>query len=89
MERKTKIVLNGQPFDATVIPVRSSQEHWNEYLLADEAVVRIKLVVTEIYRIDGMFDPEGNPVYHIKSGNVASVIAPEELKRLPKSGDKS
>lgn len=83
MERKTKVLLNGQWVEAVAVPVRSSQEHWNEYLLDDETVLRMKLVVTDVYRIEGLYDNEGNPIYHIKSGNVASAIPTEKLKKPP------
>jgi hypothetical protein len=83
MERKTKILYNGQWVDAVEVPVRSSQEHWNDYLLGDETVLRMKLIVTAVYRIEGIYDAEGNPIYHIRSGNVASASPPENLKKTP------
>lgn len=83
MERKTKLFFNGEWVAGTLVPVRSSQESWSEYLLEDEAVVRLKVVVTEVYRIEGIYDTEGNPVYHIRSANVASAMPPEHLKRKP------
>jgi hypothetical protein len=81
MERKTKIMFNGQMHDATFIPVTSSQEQWNEYILDDGSLVRLKTVVTEIYRIDDVYSAEGDPLYHIKSKNIASAITPEALKK--------
>ncbi len=83
--RKTKLNLNGQLVDATSVPVRSSQENWSEYILEDGTVIRMKLVVTEVFRVEGIYDPDGNPVYHIKSGNIASAMPPENLKKLPGS----
>jgi hypothetical protein len=56
-------------------------EHWNEYLLDDGTIVRLKAVVTEIVRIEGRYDPEGNPAYAINTTNVAHISAPEELKK--------
>ena len=84
MERKTKIMFNGKLHDATLIPVTSSQEPWNEYILDDGSLLRLKTVVTEIYRIDGLYNAEGDPLYHIKSKGIASAIAPEELKKSQK-----
>lgn len=82
MERKTKIMYNGQLHDATFIPVTSSQEQWNEYLLDDGTLIRMKTVVTEIYRIDDLLGAEGDPLYHIKSKNIASAVPPEGLKKM-------
>lgn len=56
-------------------------EHWNEYLLDDGSVVRVKLVLTEIIRIDDAHDDQGNPVYALNSTNVVSVSAPDELRK--------
>jgi len=81
MERKTKIMFNGKMHDATFIPVTSSQEPWNEYILDDGSLLRLKTVVTEIYRIDGLYNAEGEPLYSIKSKNIASANSPEDLKR--------
>jgi hypothetical protein len=80
--RKKKIQLpDGSTADAEVIPFRGDVEHWNEYLLDDGTVVRMKAVVTEISRVDGQYDMEGNPVYVVNSANVTHVSSPEELKK--------
>ena len=62
------------------MPFRAGSEHWNEYLLDDGTVVRVKLVAQEIVRIDGQYDPMGNPAYAVFSTNVTHVSAPEDLK---------
>ena len=67
--------------EAEIIPFRGDVEHWNEYLLDDGTVVRMKAVVTEIVRVDGHYDPEGNPAYIVFSANVTHVDAPDELKK--------
>lgn len=82
MERKTKVPLpNGGSADATIIDINSSQETWNQYLLSDGTVLKLKTVVTEAVRVDNQYDNEGNPVYVIKSTNVVSVIVPDSLKK--------
>lgn len=81
MGRKRKIRLGDRDVDATVVHFRGDVEHWNEYLLDDQTVIRLKPVVREIVRLDGHYDEEGNPVYVINSTNVTHVSAPEELKR--------
>ncbi len=82
MADKTKIIgPDGKPYDGIYVPVRESHEVWNEYLLEDGTVLRMKLVVTEVYRIEGMYDSDGNPVYQVKSSNVVTVRPPDNLKR--------
>jgi len=76
-----KVPFQGREVDATEIEFQTRKEDWNEYQLMDGSVVRMKLVVSEIFRLEGEFDAEGNPVYHIKSANVAVVKSPDTLKR--------
>ncbi|MGZ4256548.1 MAG: hypothetical protein ACXVRE_02155 [Gaiellaceae bacterium] len=53
----------------------------------DGTVIKIKLVATEVIKIDDMYDPNtGDPVYVVQSMNVTSVQAPEHLKR-PEGGE--
>jgi len=83
MDDKTKIVFNGQLVVATRIPINHTEEQWSQYILADQTVLRMKVIVLEIYRIDDLYDGDGNPVYHIKSTSVASAVPPADLKRVP------
>ena len=51
MERKRKVPgPDGALHDATEVGFRASGEHWNEYLLDDGTVARLKLVVTGVLR---------------------------------------
>jgi hypothetical protein len=79
--RKKKINLGGSIVEGTEIGFRSSGEHWNEYLLDDGTVLRIKLVVSSVVLIDNMYDAEGEPVYYVRSTNVMGVSALEDLRR--------
>ena len=81
MANKQKLNLGGKEIWAELIPVQQAKEGWSQYLLTDGSIVKIKMVVTDIFRVDGEYDPEGNPVYYVKSTNVLSVNAPEELKK--------
>ena len=45
----------------------------------------MRLVVSQVIRIPGEYDGEGNPVYSVKSSNMAVTIAPEILRREPTS----
>jgi hypothetical protein len=72
---------DGQDVDATELSFQNAREHWNEYLLDDGTVIRLKPVATEVLRIDGKFDNEGNPVYVLKATNIVTVSPPEDLRR--------
>ena len=79
MERKRQIrTPTGDFVDATELGFRATGEHWSEYLLDDGTVARLKLVATNVYRLDGQRDAKGQPVYVIESTNVVSISAVEE-----------
>jgi hypothetical protein len=75
--------FGGEEVDAEVIGFRTAGEHWNEYLLDDGTVFRIKLVLTEISRLDGQYDANGDPVYAASHTQVTAVDVPESLRRPP------
>ena len=80
--RTKKVQLpDGREVEGQIFPFQTGGEHWNEYLVEDGTVVRIKLVATEVVRLDGEYDGEGNPVYLVQSTNVMAVDSPEHLKR--------
>jgi hypothetical protein len=72
---------DGSDVDAVELSFQNTREHWNEYLLDDGSILKLKPVATEVFRIEGKFDGEGNPVYVIRSRNIVVVSAPENLKR--------
>jgi hypothetical protein len=76
-----QIKYQGRDVEATPIDVVTDREFWNEYQLHDGSLIKVKLIVTEILRVVGEYDPEGNPVYIMKSGNVLTVNSPDALKR--------
>lgn len=78
---KVKIKLGDEVLEGTRIATTSSSENWNEYLLEDSSVLKMKLVVTEIVRVDGRYDSDNNPMYVVRSSNVMAVSSPDNLKR--------
>lgn len=76
-----KIKWQGREVDALSIPFKSIKEDWNEYDLEDGTTLKMKAVVSDIVRVDGQFDPEGNPLYLIKSGNMVVASSPDNLKK--------
>jgi hypothetical protein len=81
MARTRKVPLpGGNEGEAEVISFRASNENWNDYLLDDGTVLRMKLVVTEVLRVTNQYDQQGNPVYMVTSTNVMAIDAPDELK---------
>jgi len=83
-EIKTKLNLFGRDVDVTEVPIVQRHETPAEYHLEDGSVVRFATIATAVYRIDGQYDMEGNPIYVIKNGNVVTVIqaAPKTKRQL-------
>lgn len=71
----------GALVDAELVEVQNSQESWSQYLLGDGTSLKIKVVVTEVWRAEDKYDNEGNPVYIVKSGNILVVNAPDNLRK--------
>ena len=79
LERKRQIPIPGQgTVDVTEVGFRSTGEYWNEYLLDDGTVARIKQVVANVFRVDGETDDKGQPVYLIESTNITAISAEEK-----------
>jgi len=77
---KKKLNVGGLgEIEADQVGFRPVQEYWSEYHLDDGTTLRLKLVVTAIYRAPDMYDTEGNPTYLVNSTNVMAVDAPDEL----------
>lgn len=79
--RKRTIPGPNGPVDAEVIPFRTPVEHWTEVLVDDGSVIKLKLVVTDIYRVVDQWDAEGQPSYVVRSTNIVRVDAPDDLRR--------
>jgi hypothetical protein len=63
----------------TEIEMLEAKERWSEYRLADGTTLRLKPVMMAIFRADGQYTPEGEPVYNMKSTLITDVRAPKAL----------
>lgn len=66
---------------ATEVGFRATGEYWNEYLLDDGTVLKVKAVLTEVLRLDEVSDTSGQPVYALSTTNVTVVSAPDDLRK--------
>ena len=76
-----KIKIRGREVEADMVEAAQSNEKWNEYLLDDGSVLKVKLVLKKIFRVKGEYDPEGNPLYVVESQNILTVNCPGDLRR--------
>lgn len=88
-ERKTRIPFptpNSPLRDGVDVSVRESTERWSEVTLEDGTVLRLKPSVLSAVRIENEFDPDGNPMYAVRAGQVLVIDSAPERLRKPKSG---
>lgn len=84
-ERKIKMPFptpTSPQVDGVEVSIKESTERWTDVELEDGAVLRLKPAVLGAVRIDGQFDPDGNPMYALRIGQVMTIIsAPDSLKK--------
>jgi hypothetical protein len=81
----TEIAVSDNPTDAlratTEVEMLEAKERWNEYRLADGTTLRLKPVMIAVFRADGQYTPDGEPVYNMKSTLITDVRAPSTLTK--------
>ncbi len=80
-EDKISIKLGGKDVEASLVEVNQSNERWNEYLCEDGTVLKMKLVLKKVLRVDDQYDAEGNPLYVMQSTNISTVNSPKHLRK--------
>jgi hypothetical protein len=78
MPRKTTAQFMGEMVPAEEMDFEPLRETWNEYRVADGSLLRLKVVVSKILRLEKR-NPQGEPIYLITSTNVVSATVPPEL----------
>lgn len=79
--RRVTIQYNGQPHDADQIDFEPEREPWVEIRCEDGTRIRAKLIVQKVFRIDGQYAVDGEPIYQITTGLQLVVDAPPNLRR--------
>jgi len=81
--KKVKIPMpDGTSVDGTQVDVDESTERWSEYSLSDGSRIKLKQLLMEVTRVEGQWDPEGNPMYFLKAAPAMFVTeAPANLKK--------
>ena len=57
------------------------REEWNQYWLSDQTILRMRLIVHDIYRVIDQYTPAGDPIYVVKSSTIVSPDVSDSLKR--------
>jgi hypothetical protein len=80
LERRLSDIRTDPPQQATEIEMLEAKEKWSEYRLADGTTLRLKPVMIAVFRADGQYTSDGEPVYNMKSTLITDVRAPASLK---------
>lgn len=67
-----KFKLGDREIEGDYVKYTPLKEEWNEYIVG-EHVIRMKVVITEIFKAKDLVDAQGNPVFYVQSGNVLNV----------------
>lgn len=63
------------------VPIVKAEEPWVTLHLADGSVLRARVNIAEVFRVEGVWDQNGDPVYNFKSQTMVTVTAPEGLRK--------
>lgn len=67
------IKYQGRSVDTDEVDVVSSNEHWNEYQLADGTELAIKTVLIKVFKATTEKTQDGDPLYITNSQNIVKV----------------
>ena len=63
MPNRRKVNFQGQMVDAESVEFEADKELWSTYILHDGTALKIKAVLTDVSRLEGIFSPNGRPRY--------------------------
>jgi hypothetical protein len=82
-ELERTVDFQGRRVQGTEVGFDTIREEWNEYALRDGTTIKVKTVLTNVVRLNGEHDPQGDPVYVVKSNNqVVCVEIPDHLRKI-------
>ena len=71
-----KLNLGGKAVEAERIDFKPIDENWSLYRLEDGTVLKLRLIVSEIFKLPGSDPLTGMPQFLAKSSNVMAVEPP-------------
>lgn len=70
---KIKLNLGGQTVEVEKMDFKPIEENWSLYKLEDGTIVKLKLIVSDVFKLPEPDPLTGLPQLLVKSGNVMSV----------------
>ena len=81
MSNRRKVNVGGVMRDAIIIDFEADKESFSTYILHDGTSLKIKAVLTEVFRIEGVYQPNGDPMYGVQAAQIVAINAPESLRK--------
>ncbi len=75
--KKVKMKIGGNPVEAESLTFKPIDEPWSTYKLDDGSVIKLKLVVSDVFKLPTPDPVTGLPQFLVRSSNVMSVEPPE------------
>jgi hypothetical protein len=66
-------IRTDSPQNTSEIEILEAKERWSEYRLADGTTLRLRPVMIAVFRDDGQYTADGDPVYNMKSTLITDV----------------
>ena len=86
--QKVKVPVGpNQVADGLRVDFKPTAEPWCEFECEDGTRLRVKLVVSEVIRLDEVRSPLGEPTYLIRSQNVVQAAIPDDLRKGGPAGE--
>jgi len=71
---KVESPISHRLVEAVVVDFDADAEPWSQFTFSDGTVMKLRTTPNSIMRLEGEFDPGGNPVYVINSATTIRVI---------------
>ncbi|MGA7078563.1 MAG: hypothetical protein WBQ43_15520 [Terriglobales bacterium] len=92
-ETRRKVTVQGMGvLEGVDVGIKETTERWTDVQLEDGTTLRVKPNVMVVTRIDGKYDPEGNPIYALTGQQIMTVTnVPPHLRKpaIPVAGVKA
>src|SRR2546430_16905337 len=72
--------------EAEQVDFEAKAEPWSSYELTDGTILKVRVILTGVLRIEGEYDQSGNPIYVGSSQNVVRANAPKKIPATPTFG---
>jgi len=80
-------IRTDSPENTIEVEILEAKERWSEYRLAVGTTLRLRPVMISVFRADGQYTPDGDPIYNMKSTLITDVRAPASAAKPGQSDE--